>query len=354
MPRRRLALPLGLALATAQAVACGNWDPRQPFEREAPQVKTATLAYDAGDARAAMSLLEDYLATGVCKEGAIGAPESLAERREGTFDLSLALFAVAEAFGARFQDDANAPGARTGDPKARKETIACALRIARAVIEARDTTYPLRARAHYLEGNLHFLAGDYAEAIKAYERALVLVPGEGDAGDPVGRDAAWNRAVAMRRLEDSKDAGPDGGSSDGGGGEGGDASGEGGKDDGGKDGGKDQGKDGGKNGEGKDKEDKNKKDKDKDKSGKGKDGGAEGSNQQPQPPEQNEQQNGDEDGGAQQPQPPPPQPAGEEQGAGSASPDERVLDSLERAPLLQHELSRRAAANRRVRGSADK
>ena len=66
----------------------------------------------------------------------------------------------------------------------------------------------VRARAHYLSGNLAFLDGDYEDAVTAYDRALVLTPGEADSGDPVGRDAAWNRAIALRRIDDKKDAGP--------------------------------------------------------------------------------------------------------------------------------------------------
>ena len=40
-------------------------------------------------------------------------------------------------------------------------------------------------------------------------QALRMAPGMSDAGDPVGRDAAWNRAIALRRIEDQKDAGND-------------------------------------------------------------------------------------------------------------------------------------------------
>src|SRR4029079_4833097 len=86
--------------------------------------------------------------------------------------------------------------------------IDCALRIVRAVAES-DAPLEVRARARYLEGNLLFLNGQYEEAVKAYDHALTLSPGQVDAGDPVGRDAAWNRAIALRRIEDKKDAGPD-------------------------------------------------------------------------------------------------------------------------------------------------
>lgn len=358
MPRRngrtRLAWMTAAVATPLLTLACQGWDPRIPFERESPQVREATQAYDAGDAAAAARMLADYLGTGVCKDGQIGAPPSLGDKREGTFDLGLALFGVAETFGARFQDPRAAgtpPGAQP--PKARTEMIACALRIARSVLESPSSDYALRARAHYLEGNLHFLSEKYAEAVKSYERALVLVPGEGDAGDPVGRDAAWNRAVALRRIEDQKDASaPDSGSSDGGGGEGGSDASSGGNDtsDSGSDSGKDN-KDGGSDsGKGKDDPKDKDKDKDKDKSGKDKDGGGSSGQPQPQSQDPNEQNKDEEDGGgAAQNQPAQSQPEGQ-----SASPDERVLDSLERAPMLQHELSRRQSNTRKVRGSADK
>jgi hypothetical protein len=67
----------------------------------------------------------------------------------------------------------------------------------------------LRARGRYLDGNLAFLDGAYESAVKAYDRVLVLSPGEADAADSVGRDAAWNRAIALRRIDDRKDAGAD-------------------------------------------------------------------------------------------------------------------------------------------------
>ena len=330
------------SIVAATGVGCG-WDPRRPFERESPEVTRATAAYDAGDAQAAATMLEDYLGTGACREGSIGAPQSLAEHKEGTFDLSLALFAIADAYGARFESDGKAPAPQGADPKARGEMITCALRIARAVIEAPGTPYVLLAKAHYLEGNLHFLSGDFDKAIASYERALSLVPGTPavDAGpgappddEKVGRDAAWNRAVAMRRRDDQKDAGPDASpdaSPDGG--NQGDAGQDGGKNDAGKDGGGDSGggskDDAGKDGgQGQDKNDKD--------SGSQESGDDAG-------------QRGD-DGGSHDS--PPPENS-EDRGA-SATPDERILNDLERAPLLQQELSRRAAQNRRVRGAADK
>jgi tetratricopeptide (TPR) repeat protein len=178
-------------------------------------------------------------------------------------------------------------------------------------------TIPLRARAHYLEGNLHFLLGEYEEAVKAYDAALTLAPGEEDAGDPVGRDAAWNRAIALQRIEDKKkDSGaPDSGNPDGGGDGGGDGAADGGGDSGGGDSGSNN---------------------DKDHNDAGKDSGGP-PDAGPPPPPQNEP-----DAGA---PPPPPQ---------SASADDRILDQLERAPTVQQEAARKAAAQNHSRGMVDK
>src|SRR5207237_3036747 len=89
------------------------------------------------------------------------------------------------------------------------------------------------------DGNLSFLDGEYEQAVRAYDQALAIAPGQVDAGDPVARDAAWNRAIALERIEDKKDAGSDASN---------DASGDSGGGDSGQDGGKsspDAGQDGG-------------------------------------------------------------------------------------------------------------
>ncbi|MBK6698229.1 MAG: tetratricopeptide repeat protein [Myxococcales bacterium] len=317
--RHRQLVAVGTAIVTLGLVACSRWDPSAPFERDSPTVQRAIESYDAGDARAATEGLAKYLGTGVCNEGAIGTPPLLLERREATFDLSLALFAIAEQFGGRLDETGVRP--RDNVPKPFGEATSCASLVLRAVIDGKDTSVMLRARAHYLQGNLHFFAENYAEAVKSYEQALLLVPGVPDGGDSIGRDAAWNRAVALRRIEEKKDAGPPG-DADGGGGA---------PEAGGKDGGSDAGNDSGGSskdgGGGKDSG-----------SGQGGDAGGKDENEEPKPPESD----GGSSGAPEKPEPT------------TATPDERVLDALERAPLLQHELSRRAAQSRKVRGSADK
>jgi hypothetical protein len=327
-----------VALSTAAVAACG-WDPARPFDREAPQVNEALKEYDAGDAGTAADLLEDYLATGVCQEGNIGTPPRVRDKPNGTFDLGLALFKMAEAYGHRFGDEENDAGFL--DPnlgKLRGAQVDCALRVVRAIAEDLTQPLPLRARARYLEGNLLFMTAAYKEAVTAYEKALELVPAMGDAGpigvppdsglffsaDPIGRDAAWNRAVALRRIEDKKDAAPpdagqngDGGSND--------NDQDSGSNDKNKDGGKDdKTKDGG-NG-------------DDDKKDAGKDSGKDNDKKNDQ-----DNQNKDQPDAA----PPPPPPSRQSQ-------DDRILDQLENAPTVQQEAAKKQARARRVKGSADK
>lgn len=320
------------ALSSAFVVACG-WDPSRPFERESPQVREAIATLDAGDAQRATEQLQDYLATGACAEGNIGTPPRVRERSNGSFDLGLALFHVAEHFGQRFGDEETDGGVPV-DPNLktlRSAQVDCALKVVRAI--ATDATQPveIRARARYLEGNLLFLNATYEESVRAYDAALELAPGMGDSGpisvgeagrvynpDLLGRDAAWNRAIALRRIEDKKDAGNDGGN-DGGGDSGGDS----GNND--KDGGDDK-PDSGKPDAGKD--------------AGGKDSGAKdsGSNDEKPPPKPDEKKDKE---------PPPPPPSRQNQ-------DERMLDQLENAPTVQQETARKMGQRRQVRGMSDK
>lgn len=327
-----------VAIAGGLLVAACGWDPTRPFEREAPQVNEALRYYDAGEAGAAAELLQDYLTTGACSEGNIGTPLRVRERPNGTFDLGLALFKIAEQYGHRFGDeendagflDPNLPGLRAGH-------VECALRLVRAIAEDPAQAVPLRARARYLEGNLLFLTAAYKEAVTAYDHALELVPAMEDAGpigtnvdggrvsysaDPVGRDAAWNRAVALRRIEDKKDAGPPDASPPDGGGDGG-----GGDDQNQPDGGNDdQNQDAGQDsGGGND-----------DQKDAGEDAG--GDDQNKPPPKQDPKDD---------PQQEPPPPSRQSQ-------DERILDQLENAPTVQQEAAKKHAKTRRVRGMADK
>ncbi|HEX8795534.1 MAG TPA: tetratricopeptide repeat protein [Polyangiaceae bacterium] len=315
---KRALAPLLVASALASIAACG-WDPSHPFDREAPSVSQAVAELDGGDAAAATTKLEDYLSTGACKDGNIGTPDVLPKRPDGTFDLGLSLFRIGEQYGRRFGEEEIEAGVDDQARQQRHAQVECARRIVEAIADDGSVPLDLRARARYLAGNLAFLDGDYEGAVRAYDRALVLAPGMVDGGDPLGRDAAWNRAIALRRIEDKKDAGqPDAGQ---------DASQS-------PDASRDASQDApppprdGSSGQ--------------DSGGGPPDAGNDGGHDAAPPPQQQP-----EAGPPQQPDagPPPPQPATDE--------DDRMLDQLENAPTLQQEEAKRTG-KKRVRGMADK
>jgi tetratricopeptide (TPR) repeat protein len=318
-PRRRWGLGASVVAALAVALLSGcAWDPSRPFDRDAPQVKEAVAALDAGEAGAATTLLEGYLSTGPCQDGIIGTPDAIKRRPDGTFDLGLSLFRLGEQFGRRFGEEETNEGVTEDLRGKRHAQIECARRVVQAIANDESVPEDLRARAHYLSGNLAFLDGAYQDAVDAYDRALVLAPGEPDSGDPVGRDAAYNRAIALRRIDDNKkDSGSDASQN-------GDAASR--EPDAGRDGG-DGPKDSGSS-----------------------DGGG------GHPPDA-----GEDAGRDAAPPPPPPQPdAGAEppREAGAPPPatadeDQRMLDQLESAPTLQQEEAKRVG-RKRVRGMADK
>jgi Ca-activated chloride channel homolog len=296
------------------------------FIRHSPKVDEAiTALVDAGDAGASATILQTYLSTGKCEGGNIGTPESVTKLHFASFDLGLALFRVAESFGMRFGERAPMQGQK--DPAAdqataqRGDQVDCALRVVGAVTALDQVPLDLLARAFYLTGNLHFLRDEWNQAIEAYDRALRLVPGTlGDASDGIGRDAAWNRAIALQRSKEKPppDAGPppDGGNPDGGNSQ--DNRDAGAQPDAGN-----NANDGGKQPEQPD------------------------AGERPQQPDGG-QGSGDAGSPPQQPPPPPePQPQKPEDSA------ERVLDMLEETPTLQ-EHEAKAMAGRRVRGMEDK
>jgi Ca-activated chloride channel family protein len=298
----------------------------QLFMRSSPVVEGAIEALDAGDAGAAVSLLEEYLSTGKCENGNIGAPSSISGRPNAAFDLGLGLFTLAERYGKRFGEDPPPPdGGRPPEEEAalakRSAEVDCALRIVRLAASDASVPIELRARAFYLAGNLEFLRRDYRSAVASYDTALKLVPGlPGDAGDGIGRDAAYNRAIALRRIEDEqKDAGPPDAGNDGGDDGGGDAGGP-------PDAGKDDKPDGG----------------DQPDAGNEPDAGPDGG-----PQNQPDAGNQDQDGGA-----PPPQKQPEQQKP-TPPQDDRLLDELEQAPTLQQHDAKERAGRVRVRSGMD-
>lgn len=309
-------LPFGLAGLTSCEGGL-----KDPFIRRAPDVQKALSAVDAGDAGAAVDLLERYLSTGKCESGNIGTPDSIRSRHNAAFDLGLALFQVAEKYGGRFGEP-SAPVNAQQDPATqqllaqRSEQVECALRVVLALGDLPETPTEFRARANYLAGNLYFLREEYKNAVKSYDQALRLIPGiPGDKGDAIGRDTAWNRALALERSErEPPDAGQDGGQQNpGDGGAGNDAG-------------------------------------DNKKPDAGNNTPDAGDNKKPDKPEDKPQQPDAGDGKGQQPDAGiPPEPPKQDQ-APSREPqnqDDRILDELEQTPSLHEHMAKENAQRRR-------
>jgi hypothetical protein len=313
------ATAIAAIIAAMLEAACG-WDPSRPFERNSPVVGEAITELDAGDAGSASQILEDYLSTGECTQGSIGTPLLVRARPNGGIDLGLSLFRVAEGYGQRFGDEDKDGGLDEFKRGVRGGDIECARKIVQTIADDDNVAIDLRARARFIEGNLQFLDAKYKEAVKAYDLALALAPGMFDAGDPVGRDAAWNRAIALRRIEDQKDAGKDAQSDAQSDQDGSSPPGDGGN----------QGNDGGKSGDG---------------GGNGNDAGGKG----------NHDAGGDDDkkdGGGQDNDRPDAGPQHSEQPP--ATMDDRILDKLENAPTVQQEDAKKKGQKRRVRVLQDK
>jgi len=163
----------------------------------------------------------------------------------------------------------------------------------------------------------------YKEAVRHYDESLKLIPGIVDAADTIGQSAAWNRAIALTRIEEEKkkDAGSDGGDND---------------------------KDGGNRGDsGSPQQDgSNPPDPDGGKPDPQKDGSAPKQQPEagPEPDAGNNSKNQDPpDAGPPPAQPPP-----------SVNQDERMLDMLESAPTFQQQDAKNRVPGRKFRGSADK
>jgi Ca-activated chloride channel family protein len=312
----------GAALALLAAAACSR--ERSPlFERNAPAVNEAISALDAGDAGAAVSLLEQYLSTGKCEKGEIGTPDPVRERPNASFDLGLGLFRMGERYGQRFGEQ---PVLHDGGPTPEEKALAeqrgaevdCALRIVRLIGGDPSLTPEFRARALYLAGNLEFLRGDYRTAVKSYDSALKVIPGmQPDAGDSIGRDAAHNRSIALRRIQEEDERKPDAGPPDGGPPDGGPSDGGQSPDSGSPDSGS-QSPDAGGN--------------------------------QDQPDAGGQQDagspNGPPDAGAE----PPPEP----EKKSNANQDEAILDQLEQAPTVQQQDAKNRGLKGRASGMEDK
>ncbi len=161
-PRSSLLHLAASCLALASLAGCA-WDPSRPVRsRRARGSRRRSPISTPGTPRRAASRLEDYLSTGACKDGIIGTPDLLKRRADGTFDLGLALFRIGEQFGRRFGEEEVDAGVteavRAQAPRADRVRAS-----RRRRPSPRTTAVPgeLRARAHYLSGNLAFLDGAY-------------------------------------------------------------------------------------------------------------------------------------------------------------------------------------------------
>ncbi|WP_438023749.1 tetratricopeptide repeat protein [Sorangium sp. So ce233] len=335
---RVLAIGLGAACLTGAAFSaasgCSGWDPTSPFERNAPAVDQAIRDLDAGNLESAAQALESYLGTGQCSDAGIGLPDSVRQKPNGSFDLGLTLFHLAERYGHRFGDEELADGGpeQEQNDALRGIEIDCALTLVKAIGADPSVPADLRARARYLAGNLEFLRRKYEDAVKYYDQALAIIPGllEEAGGDGIGRDAAWNRAIALRRIEEQKDAGPPDAEPDAPPDAEPDAEPDAGEPDAGDDGGdQDAGDDGG----------------DQDAGDDGGDG------DQDQSPDAGPQDQPPDAGPPDQPEPPPEQPQEQPQ---PGTQDDRVLDQLEEAPTYQEQEAKSRAGMRRGRGMEDK
>jgi len=215
---RQAAVLLALGLLAGGNLGCADFD--RLFVRESPVVNDAILALSKTDAKAATALLTQYLETGACETGVIGAGERARRLGDASLDLGLALagpFPTQQPRAtpaAASSAPAVAPPPSGALPPALDEKvdpelssrIDCALRVLSPVAENPDLPTDLRARAQYLMGNLELSRAAYQAAIDAYDRAIVLAPGLPEkTGDAIGRDIAHNRALAQRRLKEEEE-----------------------------------------------------------------------------------------------------------------------------------------------------
>jgi Ca-activated chloride channel family protein len=357
-PKRHSAKARAAALASLLALFLSGCDDGL-FVRHSPAVDDAIRSLDAGDSTSAADVLQKYLSTGECTGDKFSTPESVRTYTNASLDLGLALFRVAERFGARFGDDPKAaaalgagnlgnPGAPLpgapgpgnpatqtppgpGDPGARRsEGIDCALRVVRIVAADASASIELKAKAEYLTGNLEFLRASYKDAVSAYDAALKLLPARKEDGEQsVGARAAWNRAIALRRIEEEEKK-PDAGKPPQ------------------QDGGPPQRQDGGKKDDDKkddDKKDDDKKDDDKkndDKKDDDKKDDDKKDDDKKNQPDQNKDDKKE------------PEKQDQKKPSPSLSQDERMLDNLEQAPTVQQEDAKRRANRVRVIGMEDK
>lgn len=213
-------LPLGAALVVG---AC-SVDLAKVFDRPDPRVEEARGALEASiatndaDLAAARMQLEEVLQWR-CETD--GGKDLVVERPNASVDLGLLLFRISELVGRRFGEEEmmDAEGEEAeGIAAARAAQLDCAHLLLLELANDPATPKDIALRARYLLGNFQFLSRRYKEAIAEYDEVLLAHPARGDDppgevgapkdDDAVARDAAWNRAIALKRLHD-RDAGAD-------------------------------------------------------------------------------------------------------------------------------------------------
>ncbi len=340
--RRRQAATTAAVLVPLSGLFFGCERTDTVFERYSPTVDEAIAHLEAGAPEKAALKLQKYLSTGTCEAGEIGTPEQLHKYPSAAFDLGLGLFKLGEKFGARFGKEPTEQELQATETEKRSEQVNCALRIVTVIAMDAKQPVKLRAQAAYLAGNLEFLRGQYEDAVKHYDDALRLMPGMADdKAEKLGRDAAYNRAIALWRSEQKPppDAGPDSPPD-----AGNDAPDSGQPDSG--DGGQDSGADGDNGDSGDQKPDGGDQNADggdnKPDGGSPKDaGGGDAQRDAGGKPDDNQDQPKD------QPQEQQPEPS-------TASQDERMLDALERAETVQQKNAKDRALQGRYRNMEDK
>ena len=217
-------LAVALPIALGALIAACSYDFGKLFDRDDPVVENARHELEAstsgGDADlvAARLALEELLRFRCESDGG----EDLVVKLPGaSLDLGLVTFRVAELIGQRFGDEESDAGeASEAIASHRARELDCAQRLLIRLAGDPATPRALQLRARYLLGNFAFLARRYKDAIARYDEVLLAHPARGDDprgeigapldDDAVARDAAWNRAIALRRLEDDKkDSGED-------------------------------------------------------------------------------------------------------------------------------------------------
>lgn len=215
--RRRLKrMESGAVLLALFSLGCGEVD--QIFERKSPLVEEAIAQLQAGEHDAATAKLIDYLETGPCEEGVIGVGDRARTYADAAYDLALS-FASATSKKQDGNPDAGAPpsgappsgalpsGAPpSGAPPAAAPSpeLDCALRLLAPIGPNEALPTQLRARSYYLAGNLELSRGQFEAAIAFFDQAILLAPGADD-GDPIGKQIAYNRALALRLLKEEQE-----------------------------------------------------------------------------------------------------------------------------------------------------